>query len=240
MDDRRPRILLSVAVASRQADPALAVRRISLYSDAVRRAGGEPVLIDATTDIGERTAAFEAMDGLLLAGGADVHPARYGQIVEGSRDVETDRDDLESDAWTVARRRSVPVLGICRGFQAINVFAGGSLVQHVEGHEGPGWGLGPARTHPIQVEPGTRLAALVAVGSPELVVNSYHHQGVATSGLAPGLLASAWSGDLVEALEAPGDRFVVGVQCHPERTESSPPGFERLFTAFVEASAADR
>jgi putative glutamine amidotransferase len=240
MDERRPRILVSVAVASRQADPALVLRRTALYADAVRRAGGEPLLIDASAGAEERAGAFATMDGLLLAGGADIDPARYGQPIDGSRDIEPDRDALEADAWAEAQARRVPVLGICRGFQAINVFCGGRLAQDVEGHEGPGWGVGPTRSHPVRLEPGTRLADLVTEGSDELLVNTFHHQAVPADGLAPGLVASAWSDDVVEGLEAPGERFVVGVQCHPERTDSTPASFERLFSAFVDAAGQRR
>jgi putative glutamine amidotransferase len=234
MDAHPPSILITVAAASHQADPAAALRRIGLYADAVRRAHGEPLVIDATSGAEERESAFATMDGLLLAGGADIHPARYGQATDRARDVETDRDELEAGAWAAAERRGRAVLGICRGLQAINVFAGGSLVQHVDGHAGPDWGSGDALTHPVRVVPGTRLAAVLGDGS--LDVNSYHHQGVVASGVAPGLAVSAWSGELVEGLEAPGDRFVVGVQCHPERTESTPKPFERLFRVFVDAA----
>jgi putative glutamine amidotransferase len=132
------------------------------------------------------------------------------------------------------------VLGICRGLQAINVFSGGSILQHVEGHRGAGWGTGPPATHPLRVVPGTRLA--MHLGSVDtLEVNAYHHQGIREADLAPGLRAAAWAdsaaGPLVEGLESPGVRFVVGVQCHPERTESTPAEFERLFAAFVTAAS---
>jgi gamma-glutamyl-gamma-aminobutyrate hydrolase PuuD len=244
MGDRRPGILMTVGVTDPRAEGSLATRRLTLYVDAVRRAGGEPRLIDARTTDHDRAAAFSAMDGLLLTGGVDIEPARYGQDRDGSRDVQPARDALEAAAWSAAERRGVPVLGVCRGFQAINVFSGGGLVQHVDGHEGPAWGTGPALTHPIRLAPGSRLADLVGDGSGGLVVNSYHHQAVTVATLGPGLLASASStcpgGDTVEGLEATGDRFVVGVQCHPERTESTPPGFQRLFAAFVEAARAGR
>jgi putative glutamine amidotransferase len=222
-------------------------RRIDLYADAVRRAGGDPVLLDAASGEPERDAVLDSMDGLLLSGGADIDPARYGQQPDGARDIEPDRDALEAAAWGRAETRGLPVLGICRGFQAINVFAGGALVQHVEGHEGHAWGDGPAHRHEARLVAGSRLAGLLAPdarGDGSIEVNSYHHQAVAPDGLAPGFVASAWLDDpdlpLIEGLEAPGDRFVVGVQCHPERTESTPPAFEGLFRAFVEAARAGR
>src|SRR4029453_1264435 len=100
-------------------------------------------------------------------------------------DVEPERDALEAAAWSAARARRVPVLGICRGLQAINVFAGGSVLQDVAGHAGPAWGSGPAATHPIRLVTGTRLASVLDAGD-EIEVNAYHHQGVRAADLAPG------------------------------------------------------
>ncbi len=183
------------------------------------------------------------MDGLLLTGGADLHPERYGRPSSGSKTMEPDRDALEFEAWSVAHTRTLPVLGLCRGFQAINAFSGGTLLQHVDGHQGPRWRQGPAKIHPLRVASGTRLARILFptnVGGGRLRVNSYHHQAVRASDLAPGLVANAWAsspaGDLIEGLEAADGRFVFGVQCHPERTESTPPAFERLFRVFVDAA----
>jgi putative glutamine amidotransferase len=236
-----PSIVVTLAVAAEHAQPDLARRRNELYLEAVRRHGGVPLPLDAGALPSEREAAFEAMDGLLLSGGTDIDPARYGQPELGSREVERKRDELESRAWEVARHRDIPILGICRGLQAINVFSGGSLVQHVEGHAGAGWGSGAPATHPIELVPGTRLATLLEADAGERpVVNAYHHQGIRESDLAPGLVAAAWAdssaGPLVEGLESAEGSFLVGVQCHPERTESTPAAFERLFAAFVEAA----
>ena len=238
-----PRIVVTVAVAARQSDPAVAGRKDGLYAASVTRHGGEPLLLDATSDASTRAAAFASMDALLLTGGADLDPARYGQPSRGSTSVERERDALEAEAWTVAQARGLPVLGLCRGFQAINVFSGGTLLQHVDGHQGPGYGTGPAKVHPLRVAPGTRLARILFptnAGGGVLRVNSYHHQAVRPSDLAPGLVANAWAtspaGDLIEGLEAADGRFIFGVQCHPERTESTPPQFERLFSVFVDAA----
>jgi putative glutamine amidotransferase len=238
-----PRIVVTLAIAERHSRPDLAARRNDLYVEALERHGATVVRLDTRVPPDQRDRELASMDGLLISGGADVHPSRYGQAVAGSREIEDDRDELESIAFRVAETRNVPVLGICRGLQAINVFSGGSLLQHVEGHQGAGWGLGPAATHPLQLVPGTRLAALLGPGE-ELEVNAYHHQGILASQLAPGLRAAAWAdssaGPLVEGLEASDGRFLIGVQCHPERTESTPEEFERLFAAFVEAASAAR
>jgi putative glutamine amidotransferase len=235
-----PRIVVTVAVPDLQADPDLARRRNKRYADGVRRHGGDPILLDAATDAAGRDRAIAAMDGLLLSGGADVHPSYYGRPLDGSREIEPDRDGLELAAWAAAEARGLPVLGICRGFQAINVFSGGTLLQDVAGHAGPGYLTGQATMHEIRIDPATRFGSLA--GRATLEVNTYHHQAVRPSDLAPSLVAAAWAesqvGDVVEALEGSGDRFIVGLQCHPERTEFSPPELERVWAAFVEAAGA--
>ncbi len=252
-----PRIVVTVGLPAASREPAIAARKNELYADGIRRFGGAPVLLDTTSTIAERAAAIAAMDGLLLTGGADLDPALYGHADAGSRDVDRGRDELEAAAWAAADARGVPVLGICRGFQAINVFAGGTLLQHVDAHHGADWGHGPAGTHPIRLDAASRVGALLAGreatgspastvadpaavgGDPSIVVNTYHHQAVRPVDLAAGLRACGWAdspaGEIVEVFEADGDRFVVGVQCHPERTESTPPSFESLWAAFVDA-----
>ena len=245
--NQAPRIVVATMVAAAQDRPGIAARKNELYADGVRRHGGVAVLVDTTATDDERTAAFAVMDGLLLTGGEDLDPSRYGSPNEGSQGIELDRDALEVAAWEAAAARGVPVLGICRGFQAINVFAGGTLLQHVDGHAGPAWGHGPAATHALRLVPGTRLASILAGGAPDPadpVVNTYHHQAVRAVDLADGLVAAAWAssdaGDLVEGFESADRRFVIGVQCHPERTESTPAAFERLWAAFVEACRSPR
>ncbi len=238
-----PLVVITVADQARHADPAFAERRHGLYVDAVARHGGTPLVVSTATPAEGRRAALDAMTALLLSGGTDLDPARYGRPGQGSIDVDSGRDELEAEAWSTAETRSLPVLGICRGFQAINVFSGGRLLQEVGGHQGPGWSRGPALTHPLRVVPGTRLARLLFptnVRGGVLEVNSYHHQAVRPVDLAPGLIASGTAsspaGEIVEALETREGRFVVGVQCHPERSESTPPAFDRRFSVFVDAS----
>lgn len=246
---RLPRIVVTVADPRRSASPDLADRKNARYMEAVERAGGRPVPLDETSTADERAAALAAMQGLLLSGGADLDPALYGEAASGASDVQPGRDELENAAWQAAHAGGIPVLGICRGFQAINVFLGGRLVQHVDGHRGPGYLEGPAATHQLKLVRGTRLASILGAADATLDVNTYHHQGVRPADLAPGLRVAGTSahagGDLVEAFEAtppglpeaaPPGAFVIGVQCHPERTESTPPEFDRLFAAFVEAA----
>ncbi len=244
MNHETPVIVVTVTDPARHADRELAVRKNARYAEAVTRHGGHPLLVDETASDAHREAAFATMDGLLLTGGTDIDPSYYGRPNSGSEDIEPERDALEAGAWAAASARGVPVFGICRGFQAINVFAGGTLIQDVADHAGPGWSTGPAKMHAIRIEPDSRLALALSDGADDLLVdvpvNTYHHQGVGRDDLAPGLVATGWAsgsdGDLVEAVEMAGERFVVGVQCHPERTEFSPAGFERLWAAFVDAS----
>lgn len=238
---RPPRIVVTLMVAAREPEPAIAARKNALYVDSLVRHGAAAIPFDAAAPASERAAAFATMDGLLITGGADLDPSLYGEANEGSNAVEHDRDELEHAAWKVAVSRGLPILGICRGFQAMNAFAGGKLLRHVDGHAGSGWGHGPAHTHPIRLVAGSQLAKIITpAGRPaELVVNSYHHQAVRPIDLAPGMVASAFAdspaGELVEGLEAAAGPFRLGIQCHPERTESTPRVFEQLFAAFVNA-----
>src|SRR3954453_8038156 len=152
-----PRIVITVADPARQSDPTLAERKNALYRAAVERHGGHAVLVDASGSGGERSTAFDTMEGLLLSGGADISPEHYGRGIAGARATEPERDALELAAWNAATARNVPILGICRGFQGINAFSGGTLLQHVEGHAGGAGGNGrPAPSHPLRIAPGTR------------------------------------------------------------------------------------
>jgi gamma-glutamyl-gamma-aminobutyrate hydrolase PuuD len=243
MSRSSPVIVVTVADPDAQADPELAARKNQLYALAVARHGAAPLLLHAGSSPAERTSALAAMSGLLLSGGADIDPARYGRPNQAAHDVDPDRDELEATAWAAAAERALPVLGVCRGFQAINVFSGGALIQDVPDHAGPGWGTGPARTHPLRVEPGTRLARILFptnVRGGVVEANSYHHQGVGPADLARGLVpnarASSRGGELIEGLETRDGRFVLGIQSHPERTDSTSPAFERLFAFFVDAA----
>lgn len=232
-----PRIVATVQGPREDLDPAAIRRRNEMYLDALRQAGAEPIPLDETATADARSRAFAKMDGLLLTGGADIDPSLYGEEAAGSEETEPGRDALEREAWDAARSRGVPVLGICRGFQAINVFSGGSLVQHVDEHRRRGAPLGEEPTHELRLSAGTRVAQILADGDPlSLMVNTSHHQAVRPEQLGSGLRASGISGDYVEALEDP-DAWIIGVQCHPERTANTPPAFERLWRAFVRASS---
>lgn len=176
-------------------------------------AGGVPVVLLAVDDV---DALAERLDAIVLSGGGDVLPQEYGaELHPKTTWTDARRDAFELALVRAARARSVPVLGVCRGMQVLNVALGGSLVQHLPeltelAHEVPErWNT---TAHPIEIEPGSRLHRLLGAESVE--VSSVHHQAIER--LADGLRAVAWAPDgVVEAVESPTEP-VLGVQWHPE------------------------
>ena len=227
----KPRIAVTL---SGSASKRNAVAR-EQYLEAIRRAGAEPIAI-FPSDL-----APQEFDGLCLTGGGDIDPARYGEANIKSEDIDPERDALELALLERALARDIPVLGVCRGFQLINVHLGGSLEQHHLGHapkyppEGAPVADDPAGSdavrHDVTAEPGSKLAA--ACGDEAFVVNSSHHQVVTSDRLASDLRATAHVGELVEALESTAYRWVVAVQWHPERTAQVGAAATRIFDAFV-------
>jgi len=197
------------------------------YRVALERAGAEVVALypgdEAPLD----------MDGLLLAGGGDIQPSRYGDEDVACTNVDPVRDELEFKISADAIDRDIPILGICRGFQVLNVVRGGKLVQHLYGHEA----LGELVQHSdVRPRPGSLLEA--ASSGQQITVNSRHHQGVTPELLGEGLLATVEVDGLIEAFEATDRRWLVGVQWHPERTNEVSAEAAGLIAAFVaEASA---
>lgn len=198
------------------------------YADAVAECGGEPVLLPT----GSITAGVvDRLDGLIVAGGADVDPARYGQPAgEHTTVLRPDRDATELAVLTAALERDLPLLAICRGMQLLNVLLGGNLVQHLP--DVPG--AGPHQTGPglyaqreVTTVPGTALAELLGPTAP---ADCHHHQALGR--LAAGLTPAAWAEDgVLEAVEAGDRRFCVAVQWHPEAGAD-----RRLFGALVSAA----
>jgi gamma-glutamyl-gamma-aminobutyrate hydrolase PuuD len=200
-----------------------------LYREALERAGADVLEVypgdQLPVDI----------DGLLLAGGGDVDPARYGQPNTAADKIDSQRDELELALAHRVIDDDLPVLGICRGFQVLNVAFGGKLVQDVADHR-PAEPDGVVRHEGVLPRAGSRLAA--AVGDAPLTVNSRHHQAVIAETLGSRLLATAHVHELVEAFEATDKHWVVGVQWHPERTREVSPAAVRIFDAFVAQAAA--
>jgi putative glutamine amidotransferase len=209
----------------------------STYLNAIQQAGGVPIALPPQLSgrSWERLAA--GLDGLLLTGGGDIDPARFGEAPHPTLfDVAPVRDTFEAAAARWALERQVPLLCICRGIQVLNVTLGGSLYQDV-GTE-PGTTLTHSQTEPrdqpthkVKVRPGSRLAEVL--GADEVEVNSMHHQAI--KGLGRGLTAVAWAPDqIVEGVELPDHPgFVLGVQWHPEELIGHSEPARRLFAALV-------
>ncbi|MER5641221.1 gamma-glutamyl-gamma-aminobutyrate hydrolase family protein [Kitasatospora sp. NPDC002227] len=201
------------------------------YLDAVTRSGGIPVVLPPHGN--GAGALLERLDALVLAGGADIEPARYGaEAHPRTGNPQTGRDSWEAELLGRALERDLPVLGICRGMQLLNVALGGDLIQHLpertgdESHQ-----IAPGQYHQQEVTTGagSRLGELLGATAK---VPCYHHQAVGR--LGEGLVATAWAADsTVEALELPGHRFVLAVQWHPE----ADPTDTRLFDALVRTAS---
>jgi putative glutamine amidotransferase len=208
------------------------------YVDAVQRAGGmalllapDPVLVE------EPSQAIELIDGLILAGGADIDPESYGQ----QRHAETDGTVPERDAFEIALARAaiaadLPLLGICRGMQLINVACGGTLLQHLPerfGHHEHRRVVGSfdGADHDVALDEGSLAAG--AAGEVAHATKSHHHQGVDCLGAGLVVSGSSTLDELPEAIELPGRRFVLGVQWHPEADQQS-----NVIAAFVAAARA--
>jgi gamma-glutamyl-gamma-aminobutyrate hydrolase PuuD len=203
------------------------------YVQAVERAGGRPLLVPPSIEGVEET--LDALDGLILSGGADLDPALYGQEAH----AETDRpfplrDDGEMALLRAALERDLPTLGICRGSQVLNVALGGDLVQHLPDAVGSDRHKdvpGVYAEHEVALEPGSKLGAALGSKAP---VKSHHHQGLGRVGRGLRVTARAEDGT-VEGLEDSSRRFAVGVLWHPEAGEDM-----RLFEALVAEAARYR
>jgi putative glutamine amidotransferase len=219
-----------------------ACRKLEDYRQSILHVGGDPRVLEISTSIDE---ALAGLDGLMLTGGGDVAPARYGEAAHATvEEAEAGRDLFEIALVTAARQRNLPIFAICRGVQVLNVAFGGTLVQDIPSqvpgalaHSLPV----PAHqayelAHEIWIEKGSLLATLMRerIVDDGCEVNSRHHQAVKQ--VAAGFVVSATAPDgVIEAIEDPAARFCLGVQWHPEnffRTGE----FRALFEGFVEAS----
>lgn len=208
------------------------------YVDAIQRAGGLAVLVPPDPRLLEDPdEMLDRLDGLVLAGGADLDPASYGQPRhETTVDTDPERDAVEMALARRALERDLPMLAICRGMQVLNVATGGTLHQHLPeryGHHEHRRAVGSfdGADHDVRLEPGSLAAR--AAGEELHGTKSHHHQGVDRIG--EGLRVTGWSvmDELPEAVEMPGRRFALGVQWHPEADETS-----NLIAALVEEAGA--
>ena len=212
------------------------------YIRSVEAAGGAPLLLPNCPDAEAVAAAVEVADALLLTGGGDIHPQLYGQSAHPSvKRVDTVRDATEALAVRQAVRRGVPILGICRGIQVLNVALGGTLIQDIPSHlvAAPASQAGAEAAalnhsgtdHTVRVEGGSTLADIWPAC--ELLVNSRHHQAV--DRLAGQLKASAWAPDgIVEGVESSDGSPLLAVQCHPEDLSAERQEFLAPFGWLVE------
>jgi putative glutamine amidotransferase len=212
------------------------------YVHAVESAGGLPILIPMINDLNILTALLSRLDGLLLPGGMDLHPSRYGEEVHPLTEVaDLELDEFEITLASWAFQQDIPVLGICRGMQLINIVLGGTLFQDIS-NQYPNSIAHSHRhlphthlAHHINVEPGSRMEAIL--GAREVKVNSLHHQAIKDPGKGVRVTGHAPDG-VPELIEVSGYRFVMAAQSHPEEIYTIEPAFKRLFSAFVQASSS--
>jgi putative glutamine amidotransferase len=228
----RPGELATLQRADLPPHPEMALG--TTYLRAIEAAGGIPVIL-APTQLEAVPALVERLDGICLAGGPDIDPFVYGA---GERHPQLGAthplvDTFELTVARVADAAGLPLLGICRGAQALNVARGGTLHQHVDGHRQAE--LATVATQPIDVDPTSRLAAIAGTG---LAVNSFHHQAVDAVGAGLRVVARANDG-IVEAIEDRTRSLVLGVQWHAE-TLIARAEHAAVFEALVEATAHPR
>ena len=214
------------------------------YVHAIESAGGFPILIPMINDLSILNSLLSRLDGLLLPGGIDLHPSRYGEEVHPlTEEADHKLDEFEITLASWAFQHDIPVLGVCRGMQLINIVLGGTLFQDIDdqytdniAHSHRDW----PRTHlahHITIEPGSRMETVL--GSREVWVNSLHHQAIKDPGKGVRITGRAPDG-VPELIEVSGYRFIMAAQSHPEEIYTIEPAFKRLFVAFVQASSSRR
>lgn len=199
------------------------------YSESIARAGGIPLVLPPMVDLVEHLdGVLDRCDAVVLHGGGDVDPRRYGQEQTSDKVYGVDPDHDEVELALVARliERDFPLLAICRGVQILNVALEGTLLQHVDGH---------VRTvHPVTLEAGSRTASAMGTVRPA-ECHSFHHQVLDRIGR--GLVVTGRADDgLVEAVEVNGARWMVGVQWHPEDSADIDPAQQRLFDSLIDVA----
>ncbi len=233
-----PRIGLNIDETVVRGDEPARCRINRDYIDAVAEAGGIPILIPPMSDRRLLRCWISMLDGIVFTGGADYPPHLYGQDAASPKLKIIAKRRAHSDielAGLVFHESTIPVLGICLGHQLISVAHGGKLIQHLDdARSHRSVSAGEDREHEIAIAPRSRLAKIFCAD--RIVVNSSHHQGVDPEYIGEGLKATAWDGcGVVEGLECDApERFVLGVQWHPERIRDAEHR-RRLFAAFIRA-----
>ena len=205
------------------------------YCEAISSRGYDHIVIGPA---GGKTLP-EHLHGVILTGGLDIGPNIYGEDTDPEADVRisSERDEWEIPILKQALANNMPILGICRGMQLLNVVFGGKLIQDLSGHRNIEYPDDKSVFHQIYLSPGTKLAAIMGSGG-FIRVNSQHHQGLGEAQKAPSLLASAYSLDdgIIEAIESPNHDCLIGVQSHNEIDDELYKTFGNIFQAFLERS----
>jgi putative glutamine amidotransferase len=242
MSSQKRPIIACATYQKAAAPPALeVVGMMPTYIEAVRQAGGIPILIPILLDEAEVRAVIDLADGVLVPGGGDVEPQRYGGTYhETMYGIDPRRDEFEINLLRYAIEQNKPTFAICRGIQVMNVALGGTLWEDVQcfmpdGMKHAYYGEQPRNylAHTVEVEPDSCLAYYLQTTT--VGVNSLHHQGIRD--LAKGVKATAVAPDgLIEAIEIPDHPFAIGVQWHPENLVEDDPAMLRLFEGLVAAA----
>lgn len=245
---------LTIGITVRRGDPDWVQKSTKNYLATLAEYGVESVILApdrAVTvpggaiyhpdEVGRLPAAvLDRLDGLILSGGGDVHPSYFGEPLNGAEpdSIDLKRDELELHLGQAALALDVPIFGICRGCQVLNVAAGGKMVQHFDHHRSA---PDQTRYHNVVFTESSQLRQII--GQPVLTVNTFHHQGLDRTTLAPMFTPTGFAEPdtwLVEAYESPSHRWVVGVQWHPERIFELEAGHRRLWESFLQACVAYR
>ncbi len=201
------------------------------YFDALWEAGATGVIVAYTTDPERLREYSEYFDGFLYCGGVDIDPKYYGEEkINDSVNICAERDEFESALFPIIYETKKPILGICRGIQVMNVFMGGTLYQHMDGHMQQIDGFNTSQN--VTVNEGTLMHKIT--GETSLITNTFHHQNV--KDLGRGIVADAVSEDgFVEAIHDENHPFFLGIQWHPEMYRTKDVAMQKVFKAFVDA-----
>ncbi len=211
------------------------------YIEAVTRAGGLAIILPSSKDPDQLSAYLDLVDGLIFTGGSDIDPNYYGESPLREVDyISRERDIFEMELFSQAYKRGLPILGICRGMQLINVALGGSLYQDIYSQYPRAQGHNPKEEifyepyHRIELKPGSLIHKIM--GQDKIAVNSLHHQAI--KDLASGLRPTAFAEDgIIESLEGETSNFLLGLQFHPEALSRNYKEFLAIFKSLVEAAA---